>query len=106
MSSPSYNTEKSGYEKELRERYIKIKTILERHADDPVLDPLTFNSGYFMSYKLKKGSAEALRLKLLNEEGIGTISIQDKYLRVAFSAVDLEDIEDLYEKIYRAASEL
>ena len=59
-----------------------------------------------MSFELLKGSAEALRKKLLEEEGIGTISIQDKYLRIAFSAVDIGDIDDLFDKIYKAASEL
>ena len=106
MQDPNYNSEKAAYEVELKERYLKIKGILAKHADDEYLDPLAFNSGYFMSFELLKGSAEALRKKLLEEEGIGTISIQDKYLRVAFSAVDIGDIEDLYAKIYKAASEL
>ena len=106
MQDPDYNNEKAAYEAEIKERYLKIKSILAKHEDDPVLDPLSFNSGYFMSYKMKRGSAEALRKKLLDEEGIGTISIQDKFLRVAFSSVDIENIEDLYEKIYKAAAEL
>ncbi|HAK44509.1 MAG TPA: hypothetical protein DCO79_01120 [Spirochaeta sp.] len=106
MQDPNYSSEKAAYEVELKERYLKIKGILAEHENDPVLDPLTFNSGYFMSYKLKKGSAEVLRKKLLEEDGIGTISIQDKYLRVAFSAVDIENIDDLYAKIYKAASML
>ena len=106
MKDPNYGNEKAAYEAEIRDRYFKIKELLTKHENDPVLDPLPFNSGYFMSYEMKKGSAEALRRKLLDEEGIGTISIQDKYLRVAFSAVDYDDIDDLYEKIYKAASEL
>lgn len=106
MQDPNFNNEKAVYDTEIKERYFKIKELLTEHENDPVLDPLSFNSGYFMSYKMKKGSAEALRQKLLDEEGIGTISIQDKFLRVAFSAVDLKDIDDLYEKIYKAASEL
>ncbi len=105
MQSPTYEAEKKSYEAELKERYLKIKAIIQKHQDDPVLDPLAFNSGYFMTYYMKKGSAEELRQKLL-EEGIGTISIQDKYLRVAFSAVDDENIEDLYERIYKAAAKL
>ena len=105
MQDPNYSNEKAAYEAELKERYIKIKGILSEHEGDEVLDPLSFNSGYFMSFKLKKGSAEALRKKLL-EEGIGTISIQDKYLRIAFSAVDIGDIDDLYDRIYKAAAAL
>ncbi len=106
MQNPEYNSQKAAYEAELKERYIKIREILAKHSDDPVLLPLTFNSGYFMSYILKKGSAEELRKKLLEENGIGTISIQDKYLRVAFSSVDIENLEDLYDRIYKAAAEI
>jgi aspartate/methionine/tyrosine aminotransferase len=106
FSDPNYKSEKEAYEIELKERYEKIKTIIESHKDDEVLKPLAFNSGYFMSYFMKKGSAEALRVKLLEEEGIGAISIQDKYFRVAFSAVDIENIDDLYAKIYQAAATL
>lgn len=104
MADPGYKAEKAAYELELKQRYEKIKTIVDANKDHKVLKPLSFNSGYFMSYILKKGSAEALRKKLLEEEGIGTISIQDKYLRVAFSAVDIENIDDLYAKVYKAAS--
>lgn len=106
MQDPAYEGEKASIESELKQRYLKIKNILAEHTNDPVLEPLSFNSGYFMSYRLKKGSAEALRKKLLDEYGIGTISIQDKYLRVAFSAVDSVDVEDLFQQIYKAASEL
>ena len=49
MKDPDYNNEKAAYEAELKERYIKIREILAEHEDDPVLDPLGFNSGYFMS---------------------------------------------------------
>ena len=106
MQNSEYSKEKAAVEEELKERYFKIREILKGHQDDAVLEPLTFNSGYFMSYEMKKGSAETLRKKLLEEDGIGTISIQDKYLRVAFSAVDIEDLDDLYNKIYKAAAEL
>ncbi len=106
MQNPNYSAEKAEYEKEIKKRYTAIKKLLKEKGDNPVLEPLPFNSGYFMSYKMKNGSAEALRRKLLDEYGIGTISIQDKFLRVAFSSVDLENIPDCFSKIYEAASEL
>lgn len=104
FADPNYKAEKAAYELEIKERYEKIKTIIKAHMDDAVLEPLPFNSGYFMSFIMKKGSAEALRKKLLEEHGIGAISIQDKYFRVAFSAVDIENIDDLYQKIYQTAA--
>ena len=54
------------------------------------------------------GCTAALHLihKLLTEHGVGTISIQDQFLRVAYSSVDLERLEELYAAIARAAREL
>jgi aspartate/methionine/tyrosine aminotransferase len=106
MENPEYTDEKAAFEEELKERYFKIKDILKKYEDRDDLEPLPFNSGYFMSFLMKKGGAEALRKRLLDGKGIGTISIQDKYLRVAFSAVDIENIEDLFTQIFKAAEEL
>jgi hypothetical protein len=39
-------------------------------------------------------SAEDLRKKHLAEKGIGLVSIQDRYLRVAFSSVDENGVEE------------
>jgi hypothetical protein len=58
-----------------------------------------------MCFECSGYSAEALRLKLLNEQGIGTISIQDKWLRVAFSSVDEGGLDEMYAEIYAAAAE-
>ncbi len=65
---------------------------------------MPFNSGYFMAFTCS-GSAEDLRLYLLDTYGIGTISIQDTYLRIAYSSVDIENIENLYDTLYKAAQE-
>jgi len=70
------------------------------------LIPMPFNSGYFMSFRCDGFSAEALRKKLLNEKGIGTVSLMDRYLRVAFSSVEESDISDLCDAIAQAVVEL
>ena len=64
------------------------------------IEPLPFNSGYFMSFRLLRGKAEDLRKALLAESGIGTIAIDERCLRVAFSSVDVEKLEELYDLIY------
>lgn len=56
-----------------------------------------------MCFKVKEGGAESLRQKLLHDEGIGTISFDQHLLRVAYSYIDLEDMEDFYGTILRAA---
>ena len=70
-----------------------------------MLTPLPFNSGYFMSFRLSRGKAEDLRKALLLED-VGTIAIDERCLRVAFSSVDVEKLEELYDLIYAAAEKL
>ena len=68
--------------------------------------PLPFNSGYFMSFECLGISAEKLRIELLDKLGIGTISMQDKYLRVAFSSVEEEHVVPLLDAISSTAASL
>lgn len=105
LGSPGYLKEKEQYNKEIERRYLKVREILRVSGTPQRLEPLPFNSGYFMSFRCNGINAETLRLKLLGK-GIGTIAIQEKYLRVAFSAVDLEDIPGLFDTIYETADEL
>ena len=59
-----------------------------------------------MSFHTKNIDAESLRVKLLEEKGIGTISIDSSTLRVAFSSIDEDKIEQVYSAIYETAGEL
>ena len=114
MKSPSYHDEKEAEFRMLRDRYAKLRallssdaTLIPRHptTNRPLLEPLPFNSGYFMSFRCNGIGAEALRLALL-EKGIGVISIQDTFLRVAFASIDIGDLAPLYAEISRTAVEL
>jgi aspartate/methionine/tyrosine aminotransferase len=104
MQSPAYGEEKRRVFAILEERYRRSRRILEV-LSGPVR-ALPFNSGYFLSFDTGALSAERLRQTLLKEQGIGTISIQDRYLRVAYSSVDVEKLEDLYQTIMQTASDL
>lgn len=106
MADPRYAKQKIEYAKLLEGRYRAVKKYLAAHSAPEGLKTLPFNSGYFMCFECEGYSAETLRLKLLNEEGIGVISIQDKWLRVAFSSVDQDQIEELYNEIFKAAKSL
>ena len=90
---------------ELYERYTKVRELVRDMGTETPLKPLPFNSGYFMTFELLRGSAETLRRKLMHDYGVGTISIQDRYLRVAYSSVDVELLPELYATIARAAEE-
>jgi aspartate/methionine/tyrosine aminotransferase len=104
MRSPIYGEEKRRVFAILRKRYQRSREILDS-LNGP-LRVLPFNSGYFLCFDTAELGAERLRQKLLKEDGIGTISIQDRYLRVAYSSVDVEKLEELYTTIMRAASDL
>ena len=103
LETPGYEEQKARYRAILAERYRKVRDYLARTKLPSCLKVLPFNSGYFMSLECSGVSAEAIRVKLLDEKGIGIISMQDRYLRVAFSSVEAKDIDDLYAEILKAA---
>ena len=105
FSSDTYQSEKDAGFKILKERYLKVRDLVEAFDTNSPLQALPFNSGYFMTF-LYKGDSEKLRIHLLDEYGIGTISIQGKYLRIAYSSVELENLEELYTLIDKAAREI
>jgi len=102
MKSPDREAEKQEAYRLLKARYDRVRKIVAARKS-AALTPLPFNSGYFMSFHLEKGKAEDLRKALLMEDGIGTIAIDERCLRVAYSSVDEEKLDELYDLIYRAA---
>ncbi|MDR0602404.1 MAG: aminotransferase class I/II-fold pyridoxal phosphate-dependent enzyme [Treponema sp.] len=98
--------EKDRYRRLMQSRYNRVKAIVGENVNHPVLAPLPFNSGYFMSFFCRGINAETLRRHLLSAHGIGTIALGEQYLRIAFSGIDEEKIPDVYRIIYAAAEEL
>jgi aspartate/methionine/tyrosine aminotransferase len=98
---PGYADNKARMRALMVERYVAVRAALGKLSSRK-LRPRPFNSGYFMCFECVGFKAEDLRQKLLSE-GIGTIALDDKTLRVAFSSVDTEKMADLYGKIFAAA---
>jgi hypothetical protein len=65
-----------------------------------------FNSGYFMLVKIREVDAERVRKHLLEKYGIGLIATSPTDLRVAFSCLDVTEVENLFENLHRAIQEL
>lgn len=65
-----------------------------------------FNSGYFMCVETKGVTAESVRVHLLDSEGIGTIAAGGHDLRIAFSCLEEDEIEPLFEALHRAIQKL
>lgn len=67
---------------------------------------LPFNSGYFMCVEVKGLDAEKVRVHLLKEYGIGLIASGPSDLRIAFSCLEVAEIETLFEMLHKAIQEL
>ncbi len=65
-----------------------------------------FNAGYFMCIRVKGVSAEKLRVHLLEKYGAGVIAMGASDVRIAFSCLEIEQIEPLFDCIAQAISEL
>jgi len=102
INNPARPGEKEEAAALLRERYRKVKAIVADRASNAI-QPYPFNSGYFMSFRLLRGNAETLRTALLMEEGVGTIAVNEQCLRVAFSQLDIDKLEMVFELIYKTA---
>ena len=59
-----------------------------------------------MCLKLKGIDAETYRQHLLDKHGVGVIADGEHDIRIAFSAVDVDQLEDLYDVLATAAREL
>jgi aspartate/methionine/tyrosine aminotransferase len=101
---PHSSMEKEAAFAILKRRYERVKACVRR--DNRLLSPLPFNSGYFMSFRCNGLDAHALRLRLLEQYGIGVIALGAEYIRVAFSSLDEDIIPEVYEKIYMCAQDV
>jgi aspartate/methionine/tyrosine aminotransferase len=105
LKDPESEKEKKAAFAILEERYRKVREVVHTMGADSPLKALPFNSGYFMTFSFR-GDAEKLRLHLLDKYGVGTIAIGTEYLRVAYSSVAVENLEDLYAILDKAAREV
>lgn len=102
MGDTRYLLDTAFVAQKMKERYAIVRKAIEQHKDSVLLHPMPFNSGYFFSF-LCKGDAQQLRKHLLDTYGIGTVALEGKLLRIAYSGVDDEKLADMIEKIYRGA---
>ncbi len=102
LSDSEHEKQKKELREMLKRRYDAVRKFVNTHSSKNI-EPLPFNSGYFMSFNVKTSNAEDIRKKLLKEEGIGIIQIDENTLRIAFSSIDEDKIEEVYTKIYKVA---
>ncbi len=106
LESPTFAQEKRQKYETLKARVLKIKQVLKNPKYSEVFSVYPFNSGYFMCIQVKTVEGEPLRKHLLSKYGLGVICM-DKYdVRIAFSCLEVEQMEEVFETIYRAIKEL
>lgn len=106
FDDPSLEGEKERFKNILQARYNRVKACVAAHRGSPAIEPLPFNSGYFMCLRCIGVDAETVRRELLQKHGIGTVAIDGSHLRVAFSSLEEDKIEFVYDTIYKTAEEL
>ena len=106
LSSETIAAEQQGKRDLLEARAKEAQRILSSPEFADVWETYPFNSGYFMCLRLKHVAAEAYRKHLLDKHGIGVIADGEQDIRVAFSAVELKDLAELYGTMAAAAREL
>lgn len=106
LETSSIADERKEKAETLRARAAKVYEVVGRPAFRDTFEPYPFNSGYFMCVKVKGVDAEQLRLHLLDHHQVGLIATSATDIRVAFSCLEIEQIEPLFEALDRAIREL
>jgi aspartate/methionine/tyrosine aminotransferase len=107
LKSETYQKEKERNKEKIKERYLKVKEILEKHKEyREYFENLPFNSGYFMCVKLKNLDADKVWEVLLNKYNTGVICYSEKnLLRIAFASTPADKLEKLFDNIYFACKD-
>jgi aspartate/methionine/tyrosine aminotransferase len=106
MQNENFATEKQDKFNILKKRAHAVKAVLSDAKYQDAWDVYPFNSGYFMCIRLKSVNAEQLRVHLLETYGVGLISIGEDNLRVAFSCLEEDDIQVLFDIVLQGVKDL
>ena len=102
LNSADYWKTKAKLQDMIGEKAKKVLKIIENCHMEEDLVFYPFNSGYFVCFRLLRKSAWELRKILLKKHGIGVIAFTDQDVRVSFTAVEADQIEYMFETIFRA----
>lgn len=106
LETASIADERKGKAELLRARAARVHEVVQRPAFRETFDPYPFNSGYFMCVKVKGVDAETLRVHLLERHQTGLVATSPTDIRVAFSCLELDQIEPLFATLDQAIREL
>ena len=99
MKTPDYTEQKQHNYETLKARALKVRAVASDAKYAEFWEVYPSHAGYFTCLNLKLGDAETVRQRLLGEHGIGTIALGETELRIAYSCLDVSDIETVFEAI-------
>jgi aspartate/methionine/tyrosine aminotransferase len=106
IRSESYAQEKAEKVRIMKHRAEEVLRVLKDPRYASAWEAYPFNSGYFMCLRLKTVEAEPLRVHLLEKYGVGLISLGKTDLRVAFSCLEKEDVQELFDTVLKGVEDL
>jgi aspartate/methionine/tyrosine aminotransferase len=106
LRAPSIAAERREKLEILKARAARVREVVYRPKYRSLWDVYPFNAGYFMCIRVKGVDAEKLRLQLLEKYGVGVISMGATDIRVAFSCLEVGQIEPLFECVADAIADL
>jgi len=106
LVSPSVAAERKEKAEILRARAEKVHEVATAPRFRESWEVHPFNSGYFMCLRVQGVDAEAVRVRLLDAYETGLVATGPHELRVAFSCIERDEVEPLFELIHKAIQEL
>ena len=106
LQSPTFEAERAAKKEILRARAARVHEVLRKPEYAEAWTPYPFNSGYFMCVRLKGVDAEKLRVHLLDRYQVGVIATDPTDIRIAFSCVEIGDIEEVFDTMHSAWKDL
>jgi aspartate/methionine/tyrosine aminotransferase len=106
LASPEIDAERRDKREILRARAEKVYEVANAPRFRESWEVYPFNSGYFMCVSTRGVEAERVRLHLLDRFGIGVIATGRTDVRIAFSCLEVDEIEPLFEALHQAIQEL
>lgn len=105
LQSPTYWEERAANAAVLARRFRAAWTAANYVASDGFFRVLPCNAGYFLCLKLcDRLSAGVVQERLLKEHRIGVVTVGERLLRVAFSAIPEAEIPDVFRCIAQVCS--
>ena len=101
LQSPSLQSECQFFWQKLKQRYAITRRLCLSGAKTS-LEPLPFNSGYFLTFKLSGQDAFSLRSYLLRQKSLGTIALAPDLLRVTYASLDEEDLPEFFTILFES----